>query len=212
MKLPETDLKKKKYSAVMLFSFLYGGFSLILFMLVVYSAIWATEIADLPFVGGPVGIAPEPGGRIFRISEGLDFNRTMDSNVTFTDENAVGRFNHINRNPLAIVLSPAAMFLLIGGLISISAGLTISSLTRQKEIKAIKKEVASNMLLPDEKAIVEVLKNSNFESTQAKLARETGLNKVQVHRAIKRLESKGVLEKHDYGLTNKIILKKEFFE
>jgi len=35
---------------------------------------------------------------------------------------------------------------------------------------------------------------------------------VQVHRAIKRLEAKGVLEKHDYGLTNKIILKKEFVE
>jgi len=196
----------------MLFSFLYGGFSLILFLLVVYSAIWATEIVDLPFVGGSVGISAEPGGRIFRISEGLDINRTVDLNGPFPDETAIGRFNHTARNPWAIVLSPAAIFLLIGSLISISAGLTISSLTRQKEISAIKKEVSSSLLLPDEKAVVEALKRFNFESTQAKLVRETGLNKVQVHRAIKRLESKGVLEKHDYGLTNKIILKREFFE
>ena len=66
--------------------------------------------------------------------------------------------------------------------------------------------------MPDEKKIIDVLKASSFESTQSKIVRETGLSKVQAHRAIKRLESKGVLEKHDYGLTNKIILKKELFE
>ena len=142
----------------------------------------------------------------------VDFNGITDFNADALDVNAAEKFDRHVRNPWGVVLSPAAIFLLIGGLISISAGLTISSITRQKEISAIKKEVSSSFLLPDEKAVVEALKRSDFESTQAKLVRETGLNKVQVHRAIKRLESKGVLEKHDYGLTNKIILKKEFFE
>jgi len=56
------------------------------------------------------------------------------------------------------------------------------------------------------------LRSSHYESTQSRLAKETGLGKVQVHRAIKRLEAKGLIEKHDYGLTNKILLKKELFE
>ena len=81
----------------------------------------------------------------------------------------------------------------------------------EKEIKAVKQVTTAKLLLPDELAVVDTLKKFDFELTQSKLAKETGLNKVQIHRAIKRLESKGALEKHNYGLTNKIILKKEFF-
>ncbi|MFH1586999.1 MAG: MarR family transcriptional regulator, partial [Candidatus Diapherotrites archaeon] len=66
--------------------------------------------------------------------------------------------------------------------------------------------------LPDEKALIETLKKFNYELTQSQLTKESGLTKVQVHRAVKKLEDKGVLEKHDYGLTNKIILKKELIE
>ncbi|MFH1224496.1 MAG: MarR family transcriptional regulator [Candidatus Diapherotrites archaeon] len=114
--------------------------------------------------------------------------------------------------PLALLLSPVSLYWLIGGLVSIFAGFAIWSLIREKEIKQIKLETANNLLLPDERKVIDALKGANYEMTQAKLAKETGLGKVQVHRAVKRLEAKGVLEKHGYGLTNKIILKREVFE
>jgi uncharacterized membrane protein len=96
--------------------------------------------------------------------------------------------------------------------ISILAGLSIWQITRVRELKKLKQETTDNLLLPDEKTIIHFLKENGFESTQSRLVKETGLSKVQVHRILSRLEAKGVLEKHKYGLTNKIVLKKELFE
>ena len=72
--------------------------------------------------------------------------------------------------------------------------------------------MASNLLLPEEKKIIDSLMQNNLEATQAKLAKDTGMSKVQTHRAIKKLEAKGILEKHSFGMTNKILLKKELLE
>ncbi|MBN1941204.1 MAG: hypothetical protein JW772_03415 [Candidatus Diapherotrites archaeon] len=115
------------------------------------------------------------------------------------------------RDPFLFLSSPQNIVYLIGGIIAIVAGMALWQIMREKEIKSVKQVTAAKLLLPDEKAVVETLKRFNFELTQAKLANETGLNKVQVHRAVKRLETKGAIEKHGYGLTNKIILKKDFF-
>lgn len=165
---------KKKYFALMIACFIYGGFSLISFLFQIYSFFWLSSSTN--------GDLPKPG---------------------------MGR---IMRDPLMFLNSPQNISYLIGGLIAILAGLAIWHLTRQKELKAVRQETTAKLLLPDEKRIIETLKTFDFELTQAKLTKETGLNKVQVHRAIKNLEAKGALEKHSYGLTNKIILKKEFFE
>lgn len=184
----------------MLLCFIYGGFSLILFLFQIYSVFWMAEVADFP----------DEGARIADINvydlNARDLNRADAWN---------GRENspiRMRTNPFAMLTSPANLSYLIGGLVAIVAGLTIGGLIREREVKRVKKETADNLLLPDEKAVVEVLKNSNYESTQSKIVKETGLGKVQVHRAVKRLEAKGALEKHNYGITNKIILKKELFE
>ncbi|MFH1256118.1 MAG: hypothetical protein V1494_02390 [Candidatus Diapherotrites archaeon] len=181
----------------MFLCFLYGGFSIITLFLSAYGVIWRTETGGISFFDRR---PPD-----FNSISGIDANR-------FSDANAFLRTERLSIDPFASLLSPSSLLLLVGGLIAISAGIAIWFLIREKEIKKIKQETANNLLLPDEKAVIEALKKSNFESTQAKLAKEAGMNKVQVHRAIKRLEAKGVLEKHGYGLTNKILLKKELFE
>jgi len=202
MKPNETFFKaKKRYVAVMLLCFLYGGFSLIFFLLQGYSFFWESELGDNNFSFDKV-----PSGLIDDNSF-KEFNAVSD----FKNGKDVKGFRQ-PRNPLGLFTSPMTLLSLLGGLISIFAGLTIWSLTREKEIKSIKQQLTDKLLLPDEKKVVDVLKKADYELTQAKLVKETGLSKVQVHRAIKKLELKGALEKHGYGLTNKIILKKEFFE
>ena len=201
MKPDETAFRsKKRYVAMMILCFLYGGFSLILFLSQVYSAFWITDIVGLP--------------------SGTDSNHfSIDSNH-FDDLNnltAAGQRRFENplrtpRNPFELISSPASLIYLLGGIVSILAGFAIWNLIREKEIKHVKRETANNLLLPDERTVIDSLKASDYESTQARLVKETGLSKVQIHRTIKRLEAKGVLEKHEYGLTNKILLKKELFE
>lgn len=178
----------KKYFAVMLLCFIYGGFSLILFLFQVYSFFWLAEM------------------------NGPDFTPSQFDANRFDANRALGRAGGFNRNPFSLLTSPMNISYLFGGLISIIAGLTILHLIREKEIKKVKEQTANNLLLPEEIKVIEALKNAGYELTQSKLVRETGLSKVQVHRAVKKLEAKGVLKKHGYGLTNKIILDKEVFE
>ena len=195
MKPDETIFRtKRKYFVVIILCFLYGGYSIISLGTHLYSSFWARDVAGLP------------GPREFRAMDDLNDSNSLQSQAG--SQSARAR----NLSLVDILLSPQSIEYLFGGIVSIIAGLTIWSITREKEIKSIKEQTADNLMLPDEKAVINYLKRSGFESTQAKLAKETGLNKVQVHRVVKRLESKGIVEKHDYGLTNKILLKKELFE
>jgi len=199
MKPIETNfLRGKKHAFVMWAAFLYGGFAILLFGMDIYSAIW---MGSSTFI-----TAPE--------IRGFDQNR-------FIGANDINRLEDINRiragppfisSPLRIITSPASIMILLSGILSLACGFTIMSITRTKEIKKIKQETADYLLLPDEKKVIEALKRNNYSLAQSKITADSGLNKVQVHRVIKRLEAKGLIEKHDFGLTNKIVLKKELFE
>lgn len=192
MKPSETILSpRKRYLLVAFLCFLYAGFSIIVFLNQAYTDFWRTELLGPP-----------------RFSREIpDLNRLGPE-----DLNRIAQGNRFSRDPSVLFTSPASLSHLLGGIISLLAGITIWSLTHEKEIKKIKQETANNLLLPEERTVIEVLKQSGYELTQNKLAKETGLNKVQIHRTVSRLETKGILEKHKYGLTNKIILKKEIFE
>lgn len=199
MKLIETILDPKNRPAIMMFLCLaYGGFSLILFISQIYGFFWRSEFMD-----------PQFFDVIFREARRIDGN-WIDGNIP--DENFGPRRVLVQPNIFGVLSSPFSLSSLIGGIISILAGITIWRLMREKEVKAAKEATATQLLLPDEKSVMKVLRDSNGESTQAKITRESGLSKVQTHRALKRLEAKGVIEKHDYGLTNKVILKKGFLD
>jgi len=174
MKQDETFFRaKKRYIAVMVASFLYGGYSLLQFIYNIYSFFWMSEVVPTMAVKG------------------------------------VGR---MARDPMVFLSSPQNITNPIGGIVAIIAGLAIWFLIREKELKAVRQETAKKLMLPDERAVIDALKKFDLELTQSKIAIETGLTKVQVHRAVKRLELKGAVEKHGYGVTNKIILKKDFLE
>lgn len=168
---------------------LYGGFAIFYFLLDLYSIIWRGNT----FFGGEArGAFDGP----------IEANR--DLNRGFIPPNQF--------NPLRLISAPGSVMILLSGIIALLAGITIWRITREKEIKKIKQDAADQFLLPDEKLIIDALKKSGYSLTQSKITKDTGLNKVQVHRAIKRLEEKQLIDKHDFGLTNKITLKKEMFE
>ena len=168
-----------------------------LFALDIYTLIWSGGTIFSPT--GPLGNQSQPNFEIKDANFPGDFNReAFGGRALFS--------------PLRIISSPASILVLFSGIISLWAGLTIWGITRDKEIKKIKQETADYLLLPDEKKVIEALKKHDYSLTQSKITSESGLTKVQVHRVIKKLEMKGLVEKHEYGLTNKIVLKKELFE
>lgn len=197
MKQLETIINSKRtHKVIMWLSLLYGGFAIIFFLMDFYAAVWM-------------------GGSFFT---------QRDQNLVLFDQNDSNSANVIRDNnfhvpgprqeltPLRIISSPSLLLILLSGLISLAAGFTIMNITKKHEIKLVKQEAADYLLLPEEKKVIDVLKKNDYTLPQNRITRESGLTKVQVHRVLKRLELKGLVEKHEYGLTNKIVLKKEFFE
>lgn len=179
----------KKYTIVMILCFLLGGFSIIFFLSQLYSEIWAKEVLS-------------------------DFRNSSNySKGNFTD-------SEFNRSPprervpvttpFERVSAPFSIMLLINGIILIAGGLSLWSITREKEIAKTKENITSLLLQPEEKIIIDEIRKARGDITQSQLVKKTGMNKVKIHRIIRRLSAKGIISKHEYGLTNKIVLEKNF--
>jgi len=123
-----------------------------------------------------------------------------------------GGRGHSPLSPWALITSAPFVVLLAGGLISLFAGYSIWQLTRKKEVHAARHGVMNALLLPNEARLIGLLKASENGLTQSRLVVESGLSKVQVHRIVKKLESQDILSKHKYGLTNKLVLAKDYAE
>jgi uncharacterized membrane protein len=171
----------RKYSAVMVLCFLFGGFALILYSAQMYSVLVAPG-------------APNMSGEF---NNSIDFNRSLRE----------GRFNF--DNPAIRLESPFAVIPILGGIVLLLGGISIWKLTREKEITSVKEKLTSLLLLPEERLVIEELKKSNGSIAQSQLVRNTGLSKVKAHRIVNRLSAKGIVKKYPYGLTNKIVLEKE---
>jgi len=70
-----------------------------------------------------------------------------------------------------------------------------------------KYELMLPLLKSHEKEIFLALKDSGGEMLQNRLVVETGLSKVKVTRALAKLQSKGILMREKYGITNRVMLK-----
>jgi len=180
-----------KYFAVMVVCFIYAGVSLVLFI----SAVYMDSII--------VQLKSEQGER-------LDDNLIKDD-INFLDYNKMANTprekNDILFGLMKQIRAPLALTQLIGGIIALLAGLSLWNLLRKKERKKIIASVSDSLLLPDEQEIFKLLRLEKSGLTQSKLVIESGLSKVKVHRIIKKFESKGLIEKHKYGATNKLFLK-----
>ena len=181
--------KYRKYSVVMVLCFLVGGFSIILYIIQVYSAF--------------IGLDVYGSFREFR--EHIS-NETFDNRSQINQSLGTLRNRFPSFSPERFLTSPASFILLFVGLISIAGGISIFNLVREKEIKSTKERLTSMLLTPEERQIIEEIKKSDGHIAQSQLVIKTGLSKVKIHRIIMRLESKGIVKKHEYGLTNKIIL------
>ena len=92
----------------------------------------------------------------------------------------------------------------IGMILSFIAANELSK--KHEDIVEVVEEKNFDYLMPEEKAVVELLKKNDNAMTQKEIAIELGLSKVKAHRIIKRLEQKKVVKKFDYGMTNKVKL------
>lgn len=173
------EKKYMKYSVVMVLLFLVGGFSFFFYVFQAYQTFWGLEIFP-------------PRERF--VNSSTENNRTLGE--------------RIQSNPEAILTSPFSLMLLVDGIFSITGGISLWHLTREKELTTVKENISSLLLTPEEKIIIEELKKAGGKLNQNQLVKNTGLSKVKVHRALVRLEVRKVVKKYPYGLTNKIVLEK----
>lgn len=69
------------------------------------------------------------------------------------------------------------------------------------------RQVDLSKLSDEEKAVYNIIKNSNGSAYQNELIKETGFSKVKITRVLDRLEQKDILERKRRGMTNIIVLK-----
>ncbi|MBT4175133.1 hypothetical protein HOC80_00335 [archaeon] len=97
--------------------------------------------------------------------------------------------------------------------ISLLSGMALMKVKEHHIVKEVEKkaenEISEDVLLPEEKKVVHILEDNDDAMTQKELVNESKLSKVKIHRILKRLETKKVVKKFSYGMTNRIKLIKK---
>jgi drug/metabolite transporter superfamily protein YnfA len=195
MKQGETMEKRyRKYIVIMALCFIFGGFSLMFYLLQVYSVFWQTDMVSAIRNEGGNFTAPVFSHEL-RGNDIEGFNRSLPPGLSVAD-------------PSLLILSPFSLILLFTGIVSISGGFSIWNLIREREIKSTKKQLLDIFLLPEEKKVLNEIEKYGGSVTQSELVKTTGYTRVKVHRIIKNLENKKLIMKQQYGMTNKIVLKR----
>ena len=115
-----------------------------------------------------------------------------------------------NNNACGCVIPIPFMILILSSLGVFVGSLSYYFITSwySSEKKAIGKDIqlTLNFLEPSEKTVVKELIKNNGEVKQAELEKLTGFHKVKVHRILKKLLKKGVIEKESVGKIKNIKL------
>lgn len=176
---------EKRYVTIMVLCFVFGGYFL-------FSSLYQTGAFSL---GAGSGFFPEPPSDSDEILESM-------GNLT----NRSQRFGPgFRQNPF----TAAIPLQFTGGVVMIISGITMWYLTNEKEMKSVKDDVTNSLLLPEEKKVIAELRKQGGQFTQKKLARETGLTKVKIHRVLNKLEEKNLIERQPYGSTKMVTLKEK---
>jgi len=114
----------------------------------------------------------------------------------------------MQRFSLVLVIASFCSFI-----VSLLSGMALMRIKEQHIVQEVEKkaenEINEDVLLPEEKKIVEILEGNDDAMTQKELVSESKLSKVKIHRILKRLETKKVVKKFSYGMTNRIKLIKK---
>ncbi len=124
-------------------------------------------------------------------------------------------FNDVNTSVIRFAFN--FIIPLLGGMLLVVAGITmqklydestISRAAKKHRVKAVneKSKMFNNLLGADEKAMVAILNSSKSPVLQSDLMALSGYSKVKVHRILKKLESKGVIKRSRFGITNRVFL------
>jgi len=181
----------------MVLCFLLGGFALISYLFQVYSAVWRTDF--IPAITGE------------RRNDSMPAPSRELGGGNISEEDNISRFDRRNpafASPFSLLVSPSSVTLLFMSLISLLAGFSIWNLVREKEIEHTKETILDVFLLPEEKTVLDELKKHGGALPQNEIVRSTGFSRVKIHRIVKGLEKKSLILKQQYGMTNKIVLKK----
>jgi uncharacterized membrane protein len=181
--------KHNLHVLVMMLCFIYGGVSLMFFLI---------QIG--PLIGSPRAL-PSQFEREFDIL----FNDSSNDSEEFLFRIRPERVERFQANISGSFYS-VIFISLSGSIISILAGTSLWVLLRKKERKKLTDDIVNTMTTDEEKLVMRTLEENDNELTQNELVKRTKLSKVKIHRVIKRLESMGIVSKYSYGMTNKIRL------
>src|SRR3989344_6193310 len=90
--------------------------------------------------------------------------------------------------------------------LSILIGASIVFLFQWK-INKVQLEKVLKILPKDERTVVKILMDNNYQTEQNKLVVLSGFTKVQISRILQKLVERDVIEKKSMGMTNLVVLK-----
>ncbi|MEK6967616.1 MAG: winged helix-turn-helix transcriptional regulator [Nanoarchaeota archaeon] len=181
--------KHSLYVIVMILCFVYGGVSLLYFVM------QAAPLAQSHTLRPPIFER-----ELFERNESVNVNSTLRRINPEQTTRLESRLTAFYYTLLGV--------LLLGSIVSILAGVSIMNLLKTKERKELTKSLINTMTTPDEKKVLKELEQTGGELTQSEIVLRSGLSKVKVHRIIRRLEQLKIISKYPYGVTNKIKLEK----
>ena len=129
-------------------------------------------------------------------------------NGNFTDDFTLNR-TVLGRQVTGNPLSSNALVDLLSGIVFIIAGLAIWYSIKEKETKKIEENVVHKYLTSDEKKVMNELKEAKGELTQKEIMVKTGFSKSKIHRVLIKLENRDIIERHPFGMTKKVVIKKK---
>lgn len=109
-------------------------------------------------------------------------------------------------NPVALLLSPFFLLVLLCGLAFLANGYVLLRHVRHSEVRRTRFETLSVALTEDENEAVQALESVANGLTQKELSVRLGFSAVRIHRVLARLEQKGLVKLFPFGMTNKVVL------
>ena len=178
-------------------SLVYGGFLVMAYLALFYSAVWRHEF--LPVFPDNPRVALLVNGSMVPVNgTELPFNATVPP----------GEFerSRMVRDPFSLIFAPQSLGILLTGVLFLINGYFLLGHLRHKENKETKKFVISSLLSEEERAVYDELVKEGGQSTQKQLSLSTGFSPVKTYRLLKRLEGKKLIQTYPFGMTKKIVL------